>query len=77
MGVVVWTDCVGCGRHGQAYANTNYVYECGRCEIDRLYGQIRNATKQIWWIRLLYWLTDRKHSFYKRDNVKELAKGFF
>jgi len=75
--VVMYTDCISCRRPGRAYENTNYVYECGRCEVDRLDGQIRYATKQIWWIRLLYWLTDRKRPSYKRENVKELAEGFF
>lgn len=75
--MVKHTDCTGCGHYGRAYADTNYVYECGKCEIDRLNGQIRYATQQVWWIRLLYWLTDRNAPSYRREHIKELAEGFF
>lgn len=75
MGVKAYTDCTGCGRYGTAYEDTNYVYECGRCEIDRLDTRIKNATRQVWWIEILYWLTDRKPVAYNREHIKMLAEG--
>ncbi len=43
------TSCISCGRSGSAYKETNYIFECSRCEYKR-------TTQQVWWIRLLQWL---------------------
>jgi hypothetical protein len=66
------TECTGCGRSGSAHEDTNYIYECGRCELDRLNSRIKRSVKQIWWIELLYWLTDKKSTIYYRENIKQL-----
>jgi hypothetical protein len=74
MGVLVHTECIGCSRMGNAYEDTNYIYKCYNCEINEIDWKIKRATKQVWWIELLYWLTDRKSVNYNREHIKMLAE---
>lgn len=74
MGVRVHIECVGCSRYGSAGVDTNYIYECGNCELSRLENKIKQATQQIWWIRILSWMTNRKPLVYNRENIPSLME---
>jgi len=74
MGVVAYTECIGCSRAGRAYTDTNFIYECDNCKIYHINNKLKKSMQQVWWIRFLYWLIDKKPVTYNKNNCEILFK---
>ena len=77
MGVVRHTECTGCGRSGSAHEDTNFIFTCFRCEQENMKYHIQKSVQQVWWIRFLYWLTDKRAFSYNENNCEVLLKELF
>lgn len=57
MGVVLMgAQCISCSRTGSAYENTNFKYECSKCQTYREQQEIKKFTQQSLWVRFLHWV---------------------
>lgn len=74
MGIMLHTECRLCGRSGSASEETNFIFTCFNCEKRNMKFQIEKSIQQIWWIRFLYWLTDKKSFSYNENNCEILFK---